>query len=81
VLLRGDNTTVPNGEYGREQVLGQVMSVERNGKEVWFGSGRWGWLVALAVRVGLVNYYNRVCLKFAQADTRLRERKGDDGNE
>jgi signal peptidase I len=80
-LVRGDNTTLPNGEYPRERILGLVTTVERDGRRVWFGAGLWGWLVALVVRLGLVNYYNRACLKFAAADSRLRERKGDDGKE
>ena len=81
LLLRGDNSLVDNGECPMDAVLGVLAGVERNGRQVWFGSGRLGWLVALAVRMGLVNYYNRVRLKFAQADSRLRERTGEDGNE
>ena len=80
-LVRGDNTTVANGEFARDQIIGVVSRVERDGREVWFGSGRWGWAVSLAVRTGMVNLYNRACLKFRSAVTRLREHKGDDGNE
>jgi hypothetical protein len=80
-LIRGDNTTVANGEFAREDILGIVTAVERDGRSAWFGSGRWGGLVAWAVRMGLVNKANRACLKFRSAVTRLREHKGDDGNE
>jgi hypothetical protein len=80
-LVRGDNTTIANGEFAREDVLGIVTAVERNGRQAWFGAGRWGRLVAWAVRTGLVNKANRACLKFRSAVTRLREHKGDDGNE
>jgi len=80
-LIRGDNTTLANGEWAREDILGIVTGVERNGRAAWFGAGRWGWLVAWAVRTGLLNKANRACLKFRSAVTRLREHKGDDGNE
>jgi signal peptidase I len=61
-VLRGDNTTIANGEFARGDALGIVTAVERNGRKVWFGSGRWGTLVALAVRTGAMNWCNRVAL-------------------
>ncbi len=80
-LLRGDNTTVANGEHPAGQILGIVDSVERNGRRAWFGVGRWGALVALTVRIGAVNRLNRVRLKFPRGASRLLQHKGDDGNE
>jgi hypothetical protein len=80
-LIRGDNTTHANGEFSRADILGIVTRVERRGREAWFGAGRWGRLVAWAVRTGLVNRANRACLKFLALASRLREHKGDDGNE
>ncbi len=80
-LIRGDNTTMANGEFAREDILGIVSAVERRGREAWFGAGRGGRLVAWAVRTGLVNKANRIGLKFVSAVTRLREHKGHDGNE
>ena len=80
-LLRGDNTTADNGEHGRGQILGVVRSVERNGRNVPFGAGRWRALVVLAVRPGAVNLFNRLRLKFPLGASRLRRQKGDDGNE
>jgi signal peptidase I len=60
LLLRGDNTLVDNGEFAAEQVLGVVSGVERGGRDIWFGAGRWGRVVALAVRAGTVSRLNRV---------------------
>jgi hypothetical protein len=80
-LLRGDNTTVANGEHTGGQILGIVDSVERSGRGVWFGAGRCGALVALTVRTGTLNRLNRVRLKFPWGASRLRQHKGDDGNE
>ena len=80
-LLRGDNTSMANGEHARSEILGVVGSVERDGRSVGFGAGRWGALVALAVRTGTVIRINRIRLKFRLADSRLRQHKGDDGNE
>jgi hypothetical protein len=80
-LLRGDNTTLANGEFPRGDLLGIVSKVERNGRDVCFGAGHWGWVVGLAVRTGAINWYNRAVLKFHPGVSRLREHKGDDGNE
>jgi signal peptidase I len=80
-MIRGDNTTVANGEYARGDILGVVAAVERNGRHARFGAGRWGWVVALAVRTGAINWYNRACLKFLTLISGLRQHKGDDGNE
>jgi phage repressor protein C with HTH and peptisase S24 domain len=60
LLLRGDNTTCPDGEYAESDILGVVCSVERGGRDVWFGAGRWGGLVARVVRAGLVCRFNRL---------------------
>lgn len=80
--VRGDNTTAGNGDFSCEEILGVVSAVERDGREVWFGAGRWGPLMAPAVRSGAVNLANRLLgLKFRRAASRLRQRKGDDGNE
>ena len=67
------------------------ICVERNGHSVWYGAGRLAPLVAWAVRHGLIWRANRVyygtrrlarrALKFLITDSRLRLRKGDDGNE
>jgi hypothetical protein len=80
-VIRGDNTTMANGEFAREDILAIVTAVERRARERWFGAGRGGRLLAWAVRTGLANKGNRACLKFRSAVTRLREHKGDDGNE
>jgi hypothetical protein len=66
VTIRGDNTTTGNGDFARGDVLAVVAAVERNGREVWFGAGRWGWLVAVAVRSGVVNWCNRAALFVAR---------------
>jgi len=91
IVLKGDNCRRGDGRYRPEDVIGVVTRVERYGRNVWFGSGRWGWMVALAVRTGMVWCFDRVfyavhrrvtaCLKFIARDTRLRQHKGDDGNE
>jgi hypothetical protein len=80
-LLRGDNSTVANGDHAAGQILGIVDAVERNGRSVSFGAGRWGALMALAVRTGALNRLNRARLKFPWGASRLRQHKGDDGNE
>jgi phage repressor protein C with HTH and peptisase S24 domain len=80
-LLRGDNTSMANGEHSRAGILGVVGSVERDGRSVRYGAGRWRALVALAVRTGVMLLFNRARLKFPLGATRLREHKGDDGNE
>ena len=46
----------------------------RNGRNVWFGAGRWGGLVALAVRTGCVNRLDRIALRLSP--TASRSRKG-----
>ncbi len=60
LLLRGDNTSVDNGEHSVDEILAIVSAVERNGRPVWFGAGRWGPVVAVLVRTGWVNRLNRV---------------------
>ena len=59
VLLRGDNTTTDNGEFSVSDVIASVCAVERRGRRVWFGAGRWGRAVAWAVRTGWVCRVNR----------------------
>ena len=91
LIVQGDNVAHQDGRFGQESVMGVVTRVERNGRSVWFGSGRWGGLVARAVRGGLVWRFNRAyygtrrrvraCLKFLPGPSRLREHKGDDGKE
>lgn len=60
VLLRGDNSAVDNGEWERTSLLGIVVAVERDEKQVWFGSGRWGGVVAWAVKSGTIWRMNRL---------------------
>jgi signal peptidase I len=62
LLIRGDNTTVDNGEFNEADVLAVVSGVERKGRSVWFGSGRWGRLVAWIIRRGWICRVNRVTL-------------------
>jgi signal peptidase I len=59
LLLRGDNTTVDNGECSVDDVLAVVSGVERKGCPVRFGAGRWRIPVAWLVRRGLMNRMNR----------------------
>ena len=83
LLISGDNVSRADGLYERADVIGLLTRVERNGAPVWFGSGRLGWLVAFAVRAGLIWRFNWVyyalrrraarCLKSHPADSRLRE--------
>jgi len=91
LLLRGDSRPAADGCYKPEDVLGVVTRVERDGRAVWSGAGRLGRPVAWAVRHGLIWRGNRIyfgarrlvgrCLKFRAGDSRLREHKGNDGNE
>jgi hypothetical protein len=67
LLLRGDNTTVDNGEYSIADVLAIVSAVERDGRPVWFGAGRWRRPVAWLVRGGWVNRMNRAALFMRRA--------------
>lgn len=60
LLLRGDNSAVDNGECPVCAVMGLVTSVERDGKRVWFGSGRWGRGVAWLTRTGSIWRLNRL---------------------
>jgi hypothetical protein len=62
LVLRGDNNIGSDGEYAEGEILGVVGMVEREGQAVRFGRGRFGTLVALAVRFGLVRRLNRVAL-------------------
>jgi hypothetical protein len=62
LLLRGDNTTVDNGEYAFADVLAIVSEVERNGRLVRFGAGHWRRPVAWLVRRGWINRVNRAAL-------------------
>jgi signal peptidase I len=62
LLLRGDNTTMDNGEYAIADVLAIVSEVERKGRLVWFGAGRWRRPVAWLVRRGWINRLNRAAL-------------------
>ena len=77
LLLRGDNTTVDNGERAAGEILGIVSGVERRGRDVWFGAGRWGGPVALLVRTGSVTRVNRVVL-FVSRLVRGRRQSGED---
>ena len=61
-LLRGDNSTMANGEHLAEAVVGVVSAVEREGRLVWYGAGKWGPLVAVLVRTGSINRFNRAAL-------------------
>jgi signal peptidase I len=62
LLLRGDNTTMDNGECSVDDVLAIVSEVERKGRLVWFGPGRWHRPMAWLVRGGWINRMNRAAL-------------------
>jgi signal peptidase I len=62
LLLRGDNTTVDNGECSVDDVLAVVSGVERKGRPVRFGAGRWRTPVVWLVRRGWINRMNRAAL-------------------
>jgi phage repressor protein C with HTH and peptisase S24 domain len=72
LLLRGDNTTLANGEYPTGQVLAVVDAVERHGRLVWFGAGRSRRLVALLVRTGCLCRVNRGVLFVRRVGRRSR---------
>jgi hypothetical protein len=72
-LLRGDNTTMANGEYAADEVLAVVDEVERDGRGVWFGAGWSGRLVALLVRTGCLRRIHRA-VSFARRLVRRTQR-------
>lgn len=53
-VLRGDNCREADGVVAREEILGRVVRVERNGQEVGFGAGRRGVVIARLSRTGLL---------------------------
>ncbi len=52
-MIKGDNIFKPDGLITREDILGYVASVERNGKKALFGLGPERFLIALLSRVNV----------------------------
>lgn len=53
-VLRGDNCEEADGVVARDAMLGRVVRVERGGREVGFGDGRRGAVIAWLSRTGLL---------------------------
>jgi hypothetical protein len=75
LLIRGDNTSVDNGEFEAEAVWAIASRVARAGRAVWFGAGRAGRVVAWLVRHGCVARANRL-IRGAQRISHSSSREG-----
>jgi hypothetical protein len=53
-LIRGDSCAKPDGTVATEKILGRVVSVERKGRRVGFGSGAAAAMIAALSRRGLL---------------------------
>lgn len=72
-VLRGDSCREADGVVTRKEMLGRVVRVERNGREVHFGKGRQGaaiaWLSRTGVLCGLC-FVRRILRRFASEGLR-----------
>jgi hypothetical protein len=71
--LKGDNVPEADGIVRRENILGVVSRIERRGKPVAFGFGRWKAFIALVSRCGVFSMRPRVLMLKAR---HLFSRKG-----
>lgn len=55
VVVRGDSNHYMEGSFGLKDVVGKVTRVERAGRSVWFGRGRFGAVTAFLVRSGMMS--------------------------
>jgi len=75
VVLHGDNAARTDGTFDERDVIAVVDSVRREGRNVWFGAGRWGPLVALAARSGVLRRFNQAVYPAYRALGRDRLRR------
>lgn len=75
IVLRGDNAARTDGTFDEDDVIGVVDSVRREGRDVWFGAGRWGPLVALAAGSGVLRRFNQAVYPAYRALGRDRLRR------
>jgi hypothetical protein len=54
-ILKGDNCRSPDGVFAAESVLGVVKTVERNGRQAWFGGNGGKRVVAFLSRTKILN--------------------------
>ena len=73
-LVQGDNVAVNDGVVGTDAVLGRVVSVERDGRQVAFGSGRAAPGVAWLSRTGALRALGLPRRAFYHAASGLRRR-------
>jgi hypothetical protein len=60
VLLKGDNLRTPDGLARGDALLGRVTRVERGGRPVTLGIGRWPRAIALLSRINLLRPAARI---------------------
>ncbi|MEN6559329.1 MAG: S24/S26 family peptidase [Acidobacteriota bacterium] len=70
-LLKGDNGLVDDGEVGRQDILGAVVRIERNGRALRVGPG---FLAAGLARLSRSSWFTRYSMRLRRA-LGLRDRK------
>lgn len=55
-FIKGDNSLAADGLVRKENILGYVSAVERNGKAVSFGFGREKFIIAFLSRMKILNF-------------------------
>lgn len=53
-ITKGDNNGDPDGLIPRKNILGYVTAVQRHGRDIYFGSGPIGAMIAIASRYNLL---------------------------
>ena len=62
-VVRGDSALHADGMIPGEDILGRVVRIERQGREVWPGSGAIGRLIAFLSRMGITGAIGSLALK------------------
>lgn len=67
LIIKGDNNKSIDGVFEQSQILGLVSCVERNKKEVWYGGGNSGKVIAFLSKTGVLNNFILPILRSTKA--------------
>ena len=73
-LMRGDNSSAPDGVVPERAIIGRVVRVERGGRAIGFGLGPERTLVAVLSRTGSLDWLRRAVQVLRRAAARPNTR-------